>query len=422
MYQYIINGKQNLKGEISIFGDKNTALKLIPSTILSDEKCVISNVPDITDIRMMIEIMKDLGSKINQIDDTTYEFDNSSINKTIINPNLAKKLRASTVLMGPMLARYGEITIPHPGGCIIGKRPIDVHLDAFVKLGAELTIDEESYRLSIKNKKLTGAKIAPDKLSVTATENIIMGAVLAEGITTIEYAACEPSIVQLADYLNALGAKISGAGSPRINIEGVSQLNGGDITVIPDRIEAGTFIILGALCGEEIVVKDLESTHLEVFLEVMKNVGVKFQREDNKIIVNKSPHLIAKDLITNPYPGYPTDLQAPYTLLMTQAKGLCMIRETIFEGRLNYTEWLNKMGANIISCDPHRAIISGPTPLVGKKIVSPDIRAGITLVMAALIAEGQSQIDNIDLVDRGYADLDNRLSKLGASIERREVK
>ncbi|MFA4931054.1 MAG: UDP-N-acetylglucosamine 1-carboxyvinyltransferase [Patescibacteria group bacterium] len=420
MYQYIIKGKQTLRGAISVYGDKNTALKLIPSTILSDEKCVISNIPDITDIKIMIEIMQDLGVAVNQINADTYEFEAKNIKKTELNIDLAKKLRASTVLIGPMLAKFGEITLPHPGGCIIGQRPIDVHLDAFQKMGAAVIFKKDSYRLVAK--KLTGAKIAPPLLSVTATENIILGAVLAAGTTTIEYAACEPSIVQLAEFLIARGAKISGAGSPRIIIEGVSKLNGGEIKVIPDRIEAGTYVILGALCGEELVINNCQPSHLEVVLAILKSVGVDFDCHDHSIVVRHSPKLTAKDMITNPYPGFPTDLQAPYTVLMTQAQGLCMIRETIFEGRLNYTEWLNKMGANIINCDPHRAIISGPTPLFGKKIISPDIRAGIALIIAALLAQGQSQIDNIDLVDRGYANLDQRLSILGASIERREIK
>lgn len=419
MYQYIINGRQKLSGEIPVYGDKNTALKIIPSTILSDEKSLISNIPDITDIKIMMQIMEDLGAKITRVQENEYEFDCSQISKTVINPVLAKKLRASTVLIGPMLARYGEVTLPHPGGCIIGQRPIDIHLDAFIKLGAQIEYHEESY--TIKAKKLVGTKIAPHTVSVTGTENIIMASVLSAGTTTIEYAACEPSVVSLADFLNSRGAKISGAGSPRIVIEGVSKLNGGKITTIPDRIETGTFFILGAVAGGEILIKNCNPSHLEVFLSIMDSIGVKYQRDVDQIKVFHSPDILAKNMITNPYPGFPTDLQAPYTILMTQAKGLCMIHETIFEGRLNYIEWLNKMGANIVSCDPHRAIVFGPTPLHGKKIISPDIRAGIAMVIAGLIAEGQTQIDNIDLVDRGYANLDQRLQSLGASVIRHQI-
>lgn len=419
MYQYIINGGQKLSGEISVYGDKNTALKLIPSTILSSEKCIIGNIPSITDIKIMLQILEDLGATILEIRENEYEFDCSKINKTVVNPVLAKKLRASTVLIGPMLAKYGEITLPHPGGCIIGQRPIDIHLDAFVKLGAKIEFHEDSY--TIKADKLIGTKIAPHTVSVTGTENIIMASALSQGTTTIEYAACEPSIVSLANFLNSRGAKIIGAGSPRIIIEGVSKLTGGKIETIPDRIETGTFFILGALGGGEITIKNCNLEHLEVFLSIMDSVGVKYQRGDNQIKIFHSPDLKARNMITNPYPGFPTDLQAPFAVLMTQAQGLSMIHETIFEGRLNYTEYLNKMGANIINCDPHRAIVFGPTPLQGKKIVSPDIRAGIALVIAALIADGQSTIDNIDLVDRGYANLDFRLSALGASLIRQEI-
>jgi len=420
MYQYIIEGRQTLNGEISAFGDKNTALKLIPSTILTDGICTISNVPDITDIRTMFQIMEKLGTKIKEIEPGTYEFDNSQINSTAIDAGLAPKLRASTVLMGPLLARFKEVAIPHPGGCIIGKRPIDIHLEAFEKLGGQITVNQESYHITTP--RLTGTKIVPPLISVTGTENIMMAAALAEGTTIIEFAACEPSIIALGDFINSRGGKISGHGSPRIIIEGVPQLGEGQARVIPDRIEAGTFIILGALCGGEITVKDCQPEHLEVVLDTLRRVGVEFDRQPTAIKVKHSPQLKARNMTTNPYPGFPTDLQAPFTLLMTQAEGLCMIHETIFEGRLNYTEWLNKMGANIINCDPHRAIVHGPTQLHGSKIISPDIRAGITMVMAALLADGRSQIDNIDLVDRGYADLDNRLTALGASITRNHIK
>jgi len=418
MYQYIINGKQKLNGEINVYGDKNTALKLIPATILSDEPCKISNIPDITDVKIMIQIMEDLGTKVEKVNENTYIFDNSTINKTIIDPSLAKKLRASTVLIGPMLAKFKEVSIPHPGGCIIGKRPIDIHLEAFKKLGANITADDEYYHISTDG--LKGATIIPHSISVTGTENIIMAACMAEGETIVEYSACEPSVIQLSEYLNARGAKIEGAGNPRIKITGVKSLKGGDIEVIPDRIEAGTFIILGALCGD-INVKNINPSHLEVFLKILTHAGVKMERGENNIKVYHSTDLKATSITTSAYPGFPTDLQAPFTLLMTQAHGISMIHETIFEGRLSYTEWLNMMGANIVPCDPHRVLVSGPTPLYGKKIVSPDIRAGIALVMASLIAQGQSHIDNIDLVDRGYANLDERLTNLGASIERNQI-
>jgi UDP-N-acetylglucosamine 1-carboxyvinyltransferase len=419
MYQYVINGRQKLNGSIQVYGDKNTALKLIPSTILSDEPCTISNIPDITDVKIMIQIMQKLGSTIEKLDEGVYRFDNSTINNTIIDSSLAKQLRASTVLIGPILAKFKEVTFPHPGGCIIGKRPIDIHIDAFRKLGATINVDEENYHITCPS--LTGRKIIPHLISVTGTENIIMAAALSKGRTIIEYAACEPSVVSLAEFLNSRGAKIQGAGSPRIIIDGVDKLHGADIAVIPDRIEAGTFVIMGALIADKLEINNCDPTHLEVFLEMMSTSGVKLNIESNKITVEYSPELIAKNMTTNAYPGFPTDLQAPYTLLMTQARGVCMIHETIFEGRLNYAEWLNKMGANIVPCDPHRVLVSGPTPLFGKKIVSPDIRAGIALVIAGLIAEGQSQIDNIDLVDRGYANLDQRLTALGASITRNQI-
>ena len=419
MHQYIIEGGQTLRGSIDVYGDKNTALKLIPSTILSEDISIIHNVPDITDIRLMMEIMQDLGTKIEKIAENSFSFDNSKINKTTIDPVKARQLRASTVLLGPMLARFGELSVPHPGGCIIGKRPVDIHMEAIEQLGAKVEIRDENYYITAK--KLVGTKIVPHRISVTGTENIIMAASMAEGTTIIEYAACEPSVVSLAEFLNQRGAKISGHGSPRIVIEGVKKITGGETTIIPDRIEAGTFVILGALCGQEIIINNCFPPDLEVFLEIVRKAGVDFQRNDNQIIVKKSENLISKNIITREHPGFPTDLQPPYTLLMTQAKGLSMIHETVFEGRLNYTELLNKMGSNIIQCDPHRVIVSGPTKLYGKKIVSPDIRAGIALVIAALIAEGTSHIDNIDLVDRGYANLDQRLELLGAKLTRKKI-
>ncbi|MCX6722687.1 MAG: UDP-N-acetylglucosamine 1-carboxyvinyltransferase, partial [Candidatus Staskawiczbacteria bacterium] len=305
----------------------------------------------------------------------------------------------------------------HPGGCVIGKRPIDMFLDGFEKFGAKIEVDDEGFKLKSKNGRLKGANIFFSQITVTGTEAMMMTAVLAEGKTILQNCAMEPEISILADYLNKCGASIKGAGTSTIEIEGVEKISGSDFYVIPDRIEAGTFIMMGLLTNSEIKIENCIPEHLGAVMPILEKAGAKFEIGEDYIITKPSK-LKAVSITTHEYPGFATDLQSPYTLLMTQAEGQCIVHESIFEGRLFFADQLVTMGANIIMCDPHRVVISGPTSLVGKKLVSPDLRAGITMVLAGMIANGTTTIENIFQIDRGYERIEERLKKLGADIQR----
>lgn len=416
MGKFIITGQNRLFGEIKVSGAKNAALKLLAATILTDKECHFKNVPDIVDVRIMIDLLKDIGAEVKKENKNEYFIKCSKISKIELNPNLVSKLRASIVMIAPMLARLGEVKFPHPGGCVIGRRPIDIYLDNFKSFGAEVIQDNNFYH--IKAKKLKGNKFVFPWISHTATESAILASVLADGKTTLINSACEPEVSTLCDWLNQCGAKIRGGGNHKIEIEGVKKLSGGTFTVIPDRIETGTFAILGAATRSAIKIINCNPQHLEVFWKMLDRAGIKFDIGGNFVYIKPSPQIFACEVRTHEYPGFVTDLQAPFTVLMTQAKGTSLIHETIYEGRLFYTDILNRMGANIIMCDPHRVVVSGPTKLFGTKMESPDLRAGIALVIAALIAEGKSVIENIEQIDRGYENIDERLRALGAKIER----
>jgi len=414
----IIEGGKPLSGVIEVKGAKNAALKMMAAALLSDEECLITNLPKIEDVERMKDILISMGVVISENSDGTI-INPQKLNPTTIDETMIGKLRASVVLTGPLLARTGEVFLPHPGGCNLGQRPIDIFLDGFRAMGAEITTTETSYRL--KAKKLRGTEIFLPKISVTATETFIMAAVLAEGKTTIKNSAMEPEIPALIDYLNTHGAKISGAGTPTITIEGVPKIGAGKITLIPDRIEAGTFAILGAMTNSEITIKNCDTDHLESLWLYLNKVGATFELSKNQISTKKHHGLKATNIKTHEYPGFVTDLQPAFTVLMTQATGLSIIQETIFSGRLFYTDLLSSMGANIIMCDPYRVVVSGPTALCGRYLVSPDIRAGIALILAGLIAGGKTTIDNVYQIDRGYEQIVNRLANLGANIKRETV-
>ncbi|OGY44659.1 MAG: UDP-N-acetylglucosamine 1-carboxyvinyltransferase [Candidatus Buchananbacteria bacterium RIFCSPHIGHO2_02_FULL_40_13] len=414
MEKYQITGSQPLTGEIRVAGAKNAALKILAASILSDKICRVSNIPKIEDIKRMAEILEDLGVKM-AWGNSTMEIDPAGLKKSSPDWELTKKLRSSIMLAGPLLARFGEVTMSQPGGCIIGQRPIDLFLAGFKTLGAELFEHNESFTL--KAKKLKGAKIVLPKISVTVTESLMMTACLAEGLTTIINAAMEPEIPALADYLNNCGAKIKGAGTPWITIEGVDRLSAGEYELIPDRIEAGSFIMLGLATNSQIKVSNCRPEHLETVLAILKNAGANLEIGPD-YIATKPSFLRGTEIQTHEYPGFPTDLQAPFTVLMTQAKGRSLIHETIFEGRLFYTDKLTLMGADIIMCDPHRVIVEGGTKLRGKKLESPDLRAGMALIIAGLCAEGETIIDNIYQIERGYAQVVPRLKNIGAKIEK----
>jgi len=322
------------------------------------------------------------------------------------------------VLTGPLLARFGKVSFPHPGGCTLGKRPIDFFIDGFKSFGASIKRTGSNFIAISKNKKLIGNKFVFPMVSVTGTETLMMAAVLAEGKTILKNAACEPEIENLAAFLNSIGAKISGAGTPEIRIEGVRALTGGKWGGMPDRIEAGTFIILGVAANSRIMVENCDTSHLDVLLTMLEKAGANLEIGKNYVAVKPSKKLKSVDITTREYPGFATDLQAPFTVLMTQAEGISLIHETIYNGRLFYTDILNQMGADITMADPHRVIVKGPAPLSGKRIYSPDIRAGMALLIAALIAKGQSVMENIYQIDRGYYKIDERFKNLGADIKR----
>ncbi|MFA6197891.1 MAG: UDP-N-acetylglucosamine 1-carboxyvinyltransferase [Patescibacteria group bacterium] len=419
MERLVIDGGSQLRGEIDVRGAKNHALKVIAATILTSDPCRITNLPRIADIEALLTIISDMGGTTKWIDQHTIEIDNANIDTARFNSDLVRKLRASVVLLGPLLARFGEVKFPHPGGCVIGQRPIDIFIDGFRELGVEATEFEDHYHL--KASKLHGATYVFPRISVTATETFMMAATLTNGTTVLKNAACEPEIEALAEYLNSVGADIKGAGTHTIVIRGVKKISGGTAEIIPDRIETGTFAILSAATGGGLTIRRCQPAHLEVPWKLLQQAGVRFEFGADWVKVLPDPKLVATNLVTHEYPGYITDLQAPYTVLMTQAEGLSLIHETIYEGRLFYTDKLNKMGAKIIMCDPHRVVVAGPAKLHGSKLESPDIRAGIALVIAALVAAGRSTIENIYQIDRGYEDIDNRLRALGAQITREEI-
>lgn len=416
MPQYIIEGGRKLSGEIKVAGAKNAALKIMAACILSKETCTIKNVPDIEDINRMAEILENIGAKIKR-ENSTMIIETAGINNHHPEAKLVHRLRSSIMLAGPLLARFGEVTMAHPGGCVIGQRPIDMFLSGFQALGAHVHEHEEFFTL--KAKKLKGAKIVLQWISVTVTESLMMTACLAEGTTTIINAAMEPEIPALAEYLNKCGAKISGAGSPIITIEGVEELSAGTYELIPDRIEAGSFVALGLITNSEIKVTNCNPSHLETELLMLKKAGAELQIGPDYIITKKSK-LHGIELRTHEYPGFSTDLQAPFSVLLTQAEGQSLIHEAIYEGRLFYTDKLVQMGAKVIMCDPHRVIITGPTKLSGRKLESPDLRAGMALILAGLSAEGQTIIENIYQIERGYENIVSRLQALGAKITKEE--
>jgi UDP-N-acetylglucosamine 1-carboxyvinyltransferase len=382
MEKFIINGMRVLGGEIDIAGAKNSALKLLPASLLTSEECIFENVPEIKDVEILLEILKDIGAKVNKLNQGKYSIKCDNIQKSELNSKLVAKLRASIMLIAPLLARLGEVKFPHPGGCIIGKRPINMYLEGFKCMGAEVKVNENFYH--IEAKKLSGCRYVFPWISHTVTESMILSSVLAKGKTELINAACEPEVVALCNFLNKCGAQISGAGTHNIIVQGVDNLSGGKTQIIPDRIETGTFAILGALASDGLRINKCNPRHLDVFWRMLEKAGVKIDYAVDSVYIKPAEKLKAVEIRTHEYPGFVTDLQAPFTLLMTQAEGLSLIHETIYEGRLFYTDMLNKMGANIIMCDPHRVVVNGPTKLYGTKVESPDLRAGISMVLASL--------------------------------------
>jgi len=418
MPKLIIHGQKKLSGEIAVKGAKNAALKIIPAALLSSEKITISNLPVIEDVAKSLELAGKLGARVEYKDGTA----GIEIKKPLtseLDEKIAGKLRASIMFAGPLLARTGEAIFPAPGGCLLAsgaKRPIDLFLEGFARMGAEIKPENNRYRL--KASRLRGCDYFFSTVSVTGTESMMLAAVLAEGTTILKNCAMEPEIKALADYLNGQGAKIDGAGTPTVAIRGVKSIGAGNFRLIPDRIETGTFACLAAATRSAVTITDCDPLHIEILLAIFKKIGVRFEAGADWLKILPGGEIGPYHIKTHEYPGFPTDLQAPYTVLATQASGSSLIHETIYDRRLMYIDMLLLMGADIIMCDPHRVVVNGPARLYGKKLTSPDLRAGIAMIIAGLVAEGKTEIDNIYQIDRGYENIEERLRALGADIER----
>jgi len=413
MHRIIINGGKKLEGEITISGAKNSAVALIPGAILCDETITLANVPNISDVDALEDILKHLQADVERKDNGELYISSSSIENRKIDKNLAKKLRASYYFMGALLGRYKKCEMCFPGGCSIGTRPIDLHLKGFEALGA--TIEEKGDMFKIQADELKGARIYLDFASVGATINLMFAAVKAEGTTIIQNAAKEPEIVNVATFLNNMGAKISGAGTKVIKIEGVKYLHSCFHEVIPDRIEAGTYEIIGAACSDRLKINNIIPEHLEALHNKLRKMKVNITVAEDNAVVIESGDLKATEVTTEVYPGFPTDLQQIIATLMTQACGESEIHETIYENRFQNLYELKKMGAKV-KVDGERAIIKGKTPLTGTEVYATDLRGGAGLVVAGLLAEGTTIIDNADLILRGYEGIVDKLRAVGADI------
>ncbi len=413
MERIVIEGGHPLKGTITIGGAKNSAVALIPAALLADGISTIKNVPNITDRDALFDIVKLLNCDIEQ-NGSTIKIDTTNLKNVLISQELSVKLRASYYFMGVLLGKYKHVEIYFPGGCNIGSRPIDLHLKGFKALGAKVTKRGHKYILNAD--KLKGAEIDLDFASVGATINIMYAAVLAEGKTVIKNAAKEVEIINIMDFLNKMGAKISGAGTDTIVIEGVEKLKGTEIDVIPDRIEAGTYILMGALLGDNLCVEGIIPEHNKALLDKLKEMGVSYEIKDHSIVVNKCSNLKPVDVTTLVYPGFPTDLGQPMSVLLTQADGISHMEETIWENRIGHYPYLQKMGANI-ELDGLKATIKGKSVLKGTDINATDLRGGAALILAGLIASGTTTIYDIDYILRGYENIIHKLSNVGAKID-----
>jgi UDP-N-acetylglucosamine 1-carboxyvinyltransferase len=433
MNAFEIRGGKPLKGEIIPQGAKNEALQVLSAVLLTEEKITISNIPDIKDVNKLIELLGDLGVEVNRLSKDTYEFTAANINLDFFQSQTFKAkgggLRGSIMIVGPLLARFGKAAIPKPGGDKIGRRRLDTHFLGFEKLGAKFNYNTETGFFNVDATQLKGTYILLDEASVTGTANIVMAAVLAKGITTLYNAACEPYLQQLCKMLNRMGAKISGIGSNLLTIEGVERLGGTEHRLLPDMIEIGSFIGLAAMTESEITIKDVCYKELGMIPDVFRRLGIKLELRGDDIYIpaQKSYEIdtfIDGSILTvsdAPWPGFTPDLLSIILVVATQAKGSVLIHQKMFESRLFFVDKLIDMGAQIILCDPHRATIIGldkKYQLKGIEMTSPDIRAGVSLLIAALSASGRSTIYNIEQIERGYQDIDTRLKALGADIRR----
>jgi len=426
MQSFVIQGDRPLQGTVRAAGNKNGALPILAATVLATEPVRLENVPRIRDVETMVELLVDIGADAAWAGPNEIVVDAANVNKTSLDPELCRRIRASFLLAGPLLARFGRVVVPPPGGDVIGRRRLDTHIHAFAELG--VTVEANGgYELSVD--RLVGTRLYLDEASVMGTENAIMAAVLAEGSTIVGHAACEPHIQDLCRFLSSIGARIEGIGSNVLHIDGVDRLHGGSYRLGSDHIEVASFAALAALCGGAVTVEDVQPDDLISIVPAFRKLGIRIDVGETSVRVDSGQDLHVVDdlggqipkIESGIWPAFPADLTSIAVTAATQATGTILIFEKMFESRLFFVDKLVSMGARIILCDPHRAVVTGPSQLYGERLESPDIRAGMAMVIAALCAEGTSTIGNIGQIDRGYESIDERLRGLGASIERAEL-
>lgn len=413
--KYVIYGGKPLKGEVEISGAKNAAVAMIPAALLVNGVCRIENMPQISDTEMLLTILSELGAKVRYVNTSTIDIDCTHVSFQDAPFELMRKIRASYYLIGAMLGRFGQAKTTMPGGCNFGERPIDQHIKGMEGLGAEVSFDRGFIYAKAPEGRLHGAKIYLDKVSVGATMNIILAAVLASGRTIIENAAREPHIVDLANFLNSMGADVRGAGTDTIKVYGVEKLHGGSYAVIPDQIEAGTYMVAAAATQGEVLIKNIIPKHMECITAKLRETGTIVQEYEDSILVRGNGNLRKVNIKTMPYPGFPTDMQPQMAALLCHAKGTSIITEGIYDNRFKYAAELRKMGANV-TVDGKMCIIQGDTPLQGAHVMACDLRAGAAMVIAGLTAEGKTEIEDIRFIERGYEDFVEKLRGLGADI------
>ncbi|AOY75330.1 UDP-N-acetylglucosamine 1-carboxyvinyltransferase [Clostridium formicaceticum] len=415
MEKLIIEGGKKLQGKVEVSGFKNAAVAIIPATVLAADVCTIENLPNISDVEILSKLLVDLGAKVVKKEPRTLEIDTREVSNCFIDYESAKDLRASYYFLGAALGRFKKARVVYPGGCCIGNRPIDQHVKGFEAMGAKVHIEHGI--ISVEAEKLVGAEIYLDVASVGATINIMLAATMAEGVTVIENAAKEPHIVDVANFLNCMGAKVRGAGTDTIKIQGVKRLGGCQHSVIPDQIEAGTYMIAAAATGGDVLINNVIPKHLEAITAKLREMGVEVIENGESLRVRAMHPLKNVNIKTLVYPGFPTDLQQPMSSLLTIAKGTGVITETIFEGRFKHVDELKRMGANI-KVEGRVAIIQGVKKLMGAKVAASDLRAGAALIVAALMAEGETEIENVHYIYRGYDQICEKFTTLGAKISK----
>ena len=423
MQSFVIEGGRALSGTVRAAGNKNAALPILAASLLASDEVRLSNVPRIRDVGTMVELLVDIGANAEWTGANEIRIDPSGVDKTDLDPDLCREIRASFLLAGPLLSRFGRVTVPPPGGDVIGRRRLDTHIHAFQELGVEVDLNG-AYEM--KTNGLRGKRIYLDEASVMGTENAIMAATLAEGETVVGHAACEPHIQDLCRFLVSLGAQIEGIGSNVLHIQGVDSLGGGAHRIGPEHVEVASFAALAALTGGDVTIEDVEPDDLIAIIPAFRKLGIRMDVEERAVHVSPGQDLRVVDdlggqipkIESGIWPAFPADLTSIALTCATQSHGTVLIFEKMFESRLFFVDKLVSMGARIILCDPHRAVVTGPAPLYGQRLESPDIRAGMAMVIAALCAEGTSTIGNIGQIDRGYERIDERLRELGAAIER----